>query len=98
MRLARPLAGPDGAVVAGVGTSLTPSIIRMLLATDVESVWVMADAPVADWEEDKDLDRALADLEARFAYEAGDPVRDALETALREHLHARALRRKAEPA
>ena len=75
MRLARPLVGPDGAVVAGVGTSLTPSLLRMLLVMEVESVWVEADASIADWEEDKDLARALADLETRFAHEGNDPVR-----------------------
>ena len=98
MRLARPLVGDDGAVVAGVGTGLTPSLVRMLLAMDLESAWITADAAVADWEEDKDLDRALADLEARFAYESRDPVRDALEAALREHFRARASRSEAEPA
>lgn len=90
--------GTDGAVIAGVGTGLTSSLIRMLLGMEVESVWVTADASVADWEEDKDLDRALADLGARFAHEAADPVRDALETALREHLQTRALGRETEPA
>ena len=98
MRLARPLVGPDGAVVAGVGTGLTPSLLRMLLATGVESVWVEADSSVADWEEDKDIDRALADLVARFAHESPDPVRDALEAALREHLRTRAAARGVDPA
>jgi hypothetical protein len=98
MRLARPLTGPDGAVAAGVGTTLTPSLIRMLLAMGVESVWIAAGTPVAEWEEDKDLDRALADLEARFAREGTDPIRDALEAALREHIRARAVRSATDPA
>jgi hypothetical protein len=96
MRLARPLVGPDGAVIAGVGTGLTPSLLRVLLAMGVESIWVQADDAVADWERDKDLDRALADLAARFAHESNDPIRDALEAALREHLKARAAGRQAD--
>src|SRR5262249_49053485 len=98
MRLARPLVGPDGAVVAGIGTILTPSLQRMLLAMGVESVWVECDAPIAHWEEDKDLERALADLAARFAQESSDPVRDALETALGDHLRATAPRPGADTA
>ena len=95
MRLARALEGPDGAVVAGVGTSLTVSLLRMLLAMDVESVWIEDDVTVTDWEEDKDLDRALADLATRFAHEASDPIRDALEGAMQQHLRARAAGREA---
>jgi hypothetical protein len=98
MRLARPLTGTDGAVVAGVGTGLTPSLVRMLLTMDVESVWVEDDVSIADWEKDKDLDDALADLANRFAHEAPDPVRDALEAALREHLQATAPGREADTA
>jgi hypothetical protein len=98
MRLARPVVGPDGAVVAGVGTTLTPPLVRMLLAMGVDGVWIDTELPVADWEEAKDCARALADLAARFAYESPDPVRDALEAALRAHLLAKADAREADPS
>ena len=98
MRLARPIVGPDAAVVAGVGTTLTPALVRMLLAMDVDSVWIETDLPVADWEEAKDSERALAALAARFAHEPRDPLRDALEAALRTHLLAKAGNRQADPS
>ena len=44
---------------------------------------------VAEWEEDKDPRRALADLEARCAREPADPALDALKAALVRHLTPR---------
>ena len=89
MHLARAVLGADGCVVAGAGTTLGPGVVRSLARLGVQSVEVVEDAEVADWEEDKDLARALADLEARFAGEPADPILEALEAALARHLRAR---------
>ena len=83
MHLARPLAADDGALLAGVGTRLTRPLTRALRDSGVESVWVREVEGVADWEEDKDLDRALAALTARFADEPPDPVLLAVRDTLR---------------
>ena len=90
MHLARAVLGADGCVVAGVGTTLGPAVVRSLTRLGVQSVEVVEAEDVADWEEDKDLARALADLEARFAGEPADPILDALKAALVRHLRARA--------
>ncbi|MCW5892912.1 MAG: hypothetical protein KIT14_20555 [bacterium] len=95
MHLARALTAADGAVMAGVGTRLTPSLLRALRDQDVERVWVSEDA-VAPWEVDVDLEQALADLDARFAREAGDPVLAAVHTCLRNRMIAREQRLRVE--
>src|SRR5207249_929224 len=87
MHLARAVLGADGCVVAGAGTTLVPGVVRSLARLGVQSVEV---EEVAEWEEDKDLARALADLEARFAAEPADPILDALKAALVRHLRTRA--------
>jgi hypothetical protein len=89
LHLAEPVVGPDGALVAGVGSSLTRSVVRTLADLGVRSVWVREAEQVREWEEDRDLARALADLDARLAAEPPDPTLDAIGAALRRHLMAR---------
>ena len=89
MHLARAVLGADGRVAAGAGTTLGPGVVRALVRLGVRSVEVVESDDVAEWEEDKDLARALADLEARFAGEPVDPILDALKAALVRHLSAR---------
>ncbi len=88
MHLAQALTATDGTVVAGVGTKLTASLLRAFCEHDVERLWVQEDG-VAPWEVDAGLEQALADLEARFAHEQGDPVLDAVHACLRNRLIAR---------
>lgn len=90
MHLAEAVEGPDGAPVAGVGTTLTREVVRALMRLGVTSVVVREADEVAEWEEDKDLAGALRDLDARFAAESPDPLLDELARALRRHLVARA--------
>ena len=89
MHLARAVLGADGCVVAGAGTTLVPGVVHSLVRLGVQSVEVVEADDIAEWEEDKDLARALADLEARFAGEPADPILDALKAALVRHLSAR---------
>lgn len=88
MHLARALTASDGTVMAGVGTRLTPSLLRGLREQGVERIWVREDA-VAPWEVDVDLEQALADLDARFADTEGDPVLAAVHACLRNRMIAR---------
>jgi hypothetical protein len=90
--LARAVTAADGQVVAGTGTALTPSVVRSLAAAGVESVWIGEDGLVAEWEEDPDLERALAALDARFAGAPADAILGALKSCLRDRLVARAER------
>jgi hypothetical protein len=90
--LAQAVTAADGQVVAGVGTALTSSVVRSLAAAGVDCVWVAETDQVAEWEEDPDLERALAALDARFAGAPADAVLDALKTCLRHRLEAHARR------
>ena len=90
MHLSRALSTPDGRVAAGVGTTLGPKVVQALMKQGFESVEVQESEGVAEWEEDKDLARVLADLEARFAKEPAEPTLEAFKDALRRHFVARA--------
>jgi protein-L-isoaspartate O-methyltransferase len=90
MHLAEAVEGADGAPVAGAGTTLTADVVRTLRRLGIATVVVREADAVADWEEEKDLERALHDLEARFASEPPDRLLDALKEALRRRLVARA--------
>jgi hypothetical protein len=90
MHLAEAVEGPDGAPIAGVGTTLTPDLVRFLLRLGITSVVVREAEGVAAWEEEKDLADALRELDARFANEGSDPLLDELQRALRRHLARRA--------
>ncbi len=90
MHLSGPLLGPDGQLVAGQGTTLTPQVVSALMRHGYERVEVDEAEGVADWEMDKDLARALADLEARFASETVEGPLAQIKEALARHLRARA--------
>jgi hypothetical protein len=93
MHLAEAVVGPDGAPVAGAGTRLTSDVLDLLRRLGVSGVVVREAHDVADWEEDKELSRALEDLEARFAAQPSNALLDALKAALRRHLAAQAAKR-----
>ena len=90
MHLAEAVETSDGAPVAGIGTTLTPELVRSLRRLGIESVVVREAEGVAEWEEEKDLAGALRDLDARFAMEGPDPLLAELQRALRRHLARRA--------
>jgi hypothetical protein len=90
MHLSRALVGPDGRLVAGAGTTLNAVVVRALMRFGFDSVEVTEGEEVQDWEQDKAVEQALADLEARFASEPAEPTLDAVKQALRRHLVARA--------
>jgi hypothetical protein len=93
--LAQAVTAGDGQLIAGLGTALTPSVVRSLTAAGVDCVWIVESDEVAAWEEDPDLDRALAALDARFAGVPADAVLDALKECLRNRLRAHARRHEA---
>jgi hypothetical protein len=96
MHLAEAVVGPDGRVIAGVGTTLGESVVRALLRQGIESAVVEEADEVAEWEEAKDLDAALAALDARFAGEPADAILTTLKASLARHLRTRAARREDE--
>ena len=49
MRLARPLVDPDGLPVAGAGTQLGPSVLRVLRRMAVQSVLVEEADGIPSW-------------------------------------------------
>ena len=94
MTLARAVTAADGTVVAGVGSRLGPPAVRLLVALGVGSVWVESPGAIAPWEEDPELEEALARLDARFAGEPHDAVLHELHGCLHERLVAHAARRQ----
>lgn len=88
MHLAEAVSGADGGLLAGAGTRLSAALVDELRRLGLTGVAVREAAEVADWEEDKDAARALADLEARFAPEPADPILAAVKAALARRLAA----------
>src|SRR5690242_3979085 len=95
LHLAQAVTTADGQLVAGLGTALTPSVVRSLTAAGIDCVWIAESDQVATWDEDPDLDRALAALDARFAGAPADAVLDALKECLRNRLRTHARRHEA---
>ena len=94
MRLARPIVDANGRLVAGVGTTLSPGVVRVLRHMAVQSVPVEDGGSVSAWEQVHTRDEELASLAARFA---GEPPSQALEE-IRAALLRRIERRAAVPA
>jgi hypothetical protein len=84
MRLARSLHDRDGRLVAGKGTALSDSVVRLLRGMAVQSVLV-EDAELESWQVVRPLAERLEELDRRFAREPSSPILAALRGAIREH-------------
>jgi hypothetical protein len=69
MVLARPILDREGRVAVGSGTALGPRVVQVLRRLAIQSVPVVANDEVADWERLPDAADARADLATRFARE-----------------------------
>ena len=90
MRLARPISDANGRLVAGVGTILSPGVVRVLRHMAVQSVLVEDAGGVPSWEQVRTLDEERAALAARFANEASTPSLEEVRAALDRRLERRA--------
>jgi hypothetical protein len=66
MRLARPISDADGRLVAGLGTMLSPGVVRVLRHMAVQSVMVEEAGDLATWAQVLSVEEELAALAARF--------------------------------
>jgi len=90
MRLARPISDANGRLIAGIGTMLSPGVVRVLRHMAVQSVTV-EDAPgLAAWERVRTVDDEHAALAARFADEAVTPALAEIRAAIGRHIERRA--------
>lgn len=89
MRLAKPVCDASGRVMAGSGSALTPSIVRLLRRLAIQTVVVESRDDVAGWESIRSLDEERARLDARLV--ATDP--DSPGALLRDALQRRLIRR-----
>lgn len=90
MRLARPISDTNGRLVAGVGTILSPGVVRVLRHMAVQSVVVDDAGELAPWEQVRTLAEERAALAARFANEPATPALLEIRAALARHLERRA--------
>lgn len=89
MRLARPVCDADGRVMAGSGSVLTPSVLRILRRLAIQTVVVEDSASIAGWEEIRTLGEEVARLHERLG-----PVADGRRNELRAALERRLARRE----
>ncbi len=92
MRLAQPIADADGRLVVGVGTLLSPSVVRALRKLALQTVIVADSDDLAPWERTRTLDEQLRELEQRFDREPATEAMTALRAAITRHLCERAVR------
>jgi len=97
MRLARPLFDRDGLLIAGSGTKLSESLLRVLRKLAVQSVPVVDTDDLASWETIRPLEQELDDLRQRFRREAASDALVLLREAAVRHLARRANRLAANP-
>jgi len=97
MRLARPLFDRDGLLIAGSGTKLGESLLRVLRKLAVQSVPVVDTDDLASWETIRPLEQELDDLRRRFRSEAASDALVLLREAAVRHLERRARRLAANP-
>ena len=86
MRLARPIQDAEGRLVAGAGTQLTARIVAHLRKLAIQTVAVTNADDVPEWETQKPLAEALADLDARFGAAPETAERTQLHAAVARHL------------
>ncbi|MCC6849584.1 MAG: hypothetical protein IT294_13865 [Deltaproteobacteria bacterium] len=90
MRLARPITDASGRLVAGVGTVLSPGVVRVLRQMALQSVVVDGAGAEASWERVRTLDEERSALAARFAAEPPTPPLVDIRAAIDRHLERRA--------
>lgn len=98
MRLAKPVCDADGRVMAGSGSVLTPSVLRILRRLAIQTVAVEDGDHLAGWETIRPLDDELGLLAKRLGAVERDGPRAELRAALERRLVRRAERLAAEGA
>lgn len=89
MRLARPISDANGRLVAGVGTMLSPGVLRVLRHMAVQSVVVDDAGELAPWERVRTLAEELEELAERFAAEPATPAFGEIHAAIARRLERR---------
>lgn len=90
MRLAKPICDASGRVLAGSGSVLTPSVVRLLRRLAIQTVVVDGgDDTVAGWEAIRPLDEERRLLEARIGAVTPRSARALLHQALERRLERR---------
>jgi hypothetical protein len=97
MRLARPITDAGGRLVAGVGTSLSAGVVRVLRHMAVQAVLVEDAGDVPAWERVHTASEELAALRARFAGEPTTAPLDEIHSALARRIERRAAEQAAAP-
>ncbi len=90
MKLARPISDANGRLVAGVGTLLSPGVVRVLRHMAVQSVMVEDAGGLAPWEQVRTVEEEQAALAARFAGEDVTPQLAEIRAAIARRLDRRA--------
>lgn len=90
MRLARPISDANGRLVAGVGTILSPGVVRVLRHMAVQSVTVDDANGLAPWQQVRTVAEELAALDARFAAETVTPPFAEIHAAIARRIERRA--------
>ena len=92
MRLAGPIADADGRLVAGAGTTLSPTVLRALRKLAIQTILVVDNDSVAAWERAQALDEQLRELEHRLDREPTNEAMVTLRAAITRHLCKRTVR------
>ena len=90
MRLARPISDATGRLVAGIGTVLSPGVVRVLRHMAVQSVLVEDAGELAAWEQVRTPAEEQLALAARFAPEAVTPPLAEIQAAIGRRIERRA--------
>lgn len=89
MRLARPISDANGRLVAGIGTTLSAGVVRVLRNMAVQSVLVEDAEGLASWEQVRTPEEELAALNTRFADEPVTPALAEIRTAIARRIDRR---------
>jgi hypothetical protein len=97
MRLAGPIVDTDGRLVAGTGTELRDSVVRVLRKMAVQAVLVVETDEVGAFETIKPLAEELRELEQRLPVSLATGPLAEVRAAIARHLTARAARLARDP-
>lgn len=90
MRLARPISDANGRLVAGVGTTLSPGVVRVLRNMAVQSVLVEDAEGLAAWEQVRTAEEEHLALAFRFKGEEATAALSEIRAAIERHIDRRA--------
>ena len=90
MRLARPISDANGRLVAGIGTTLSPGVVRVLRHMAVQSVMVEDGVGHSAWAQVRTVSDEHAALAARFAGETVTPPLAEIQAAIARRIEQRA--------